>query len=64
VDQRTAAEFAEADRDCRLAETQFLGGARRMAIGMHSVEDTQETQIDLLQAGHHISTITFFNDNY
>jgi len=29
-------EFAEADRDCRLAETQFLGGARHMAIGIAS----------------------------
>jgi hypothetical protein len=38
--------------------------ARPMAIGTHSVEDTQETQIDLLQAGHPISIITFFNDHY
>src|ERR1700716_2993653 len=63
VDQRTAA------RVCR--------GRSRLSAGWdpiprrgashgdwHSVEDTQETQIDLLQAGHLISIITFFNDNY
>jgi len=45
-------ELAKTDRDGRLAETQFLGGARHVAVGMHRVEYPQQTKIDLIQARH------------